>query len=180
MDPNTNSYHVHLGVWTNWSHGKISGVTWTLTRQNGGLLIAFLAIFLGAAGRSFWRINCFAIHRFLSTSAAQDAVHHQRQAILRNSDTSFDGSWRLIEAMYGWRKRGARSLVRFLPLCLYGLVISICFAVAGVFSSRVATDTISEVLLIGTGCASMGLSELTNLSVFGTVWEPYNTQRVMR
>jgi hypothetical protein len=99
---------------------------------------------------------------------------------LRNSDTALDGFWRLIEATYGWRNRDARPLRRLLPLCAYAIVIAVCFAVAGVFSSRVTTDTVSEVLLTGTGCASMGLSELTNLSYVGTVWDPYNTQRVVR
>ncbi|KAF2660683.1 hypothetical protein K491DRAFT_774588 [Lophiostoma macrostomum CBS 122681] len=175
----SNSYSVYLGFWTNWSHGKINGVTWTLTRQDGGLLIAFLAIFLGAAGRSFWRISCFFIHRLLSTSAAEDALYHQRQAILRNSDTAFDGFWRLLETSYGWRKRDARPFRRLLPLCAYAFVIALCFAVAGIFSSRVTTDTVSEVLLTGKNCASMGLNDLTNLSYYGTVWAPYNTQRVM-
>lgn len=47
----TNNYEIKLGFWTNWSDGKILGATMTLTRQNGGYLIAFLAIFVGMAGK---------------------------------------------------------------------------------------------------------------------------------
>jgi hypothetical protein len=45
------NYEVKLGFWTNWSDGKILGATMTLTRQHGGFLIAFLAIFVGMAGK---------------------------------------------------------------------------------------------------------------------------------
>jgi hypothetical protein len=37
---------VFLGIWTNWSHGSVAGLTLTTTLQNGGLLIAFLALFV--------------------------------------------------------------------------------------------------------------------------------------
>lgn len=47
----TTNYEVHLGFWTNWSHGQIQGATVTLTRRNGGFLIAFLAIFIGMVGK---------------------------------------------------------------------------------------------------------------------------------
>jgi hypothetical protein len=47
----TNNYDVHLGFWTNWSHGKVQGATVTMTRQHGGFLIAFLAIFIGMVGK---------------------------------------------------------------------------------------------------------------------------------
>jgi hypothetical protein len=47
----TANYQVKLGFWTNWSNGKILGATMTMSRQNGGFLIAFLAIFVGMAGK---------------------------------------------------------------------------------------------------------------------------------
>ncbi|KAF2470314.1 uncharacterized protein BDR25DRAFT_343088 [Lindgomyces ingoldianus] len=176
MDPS--SYEVHRGLWTNWSHGRVSGLTITTTRQNGGLLIAFLAIFVGAAGKSFWRISCLLLHRVFSSQRAQDGLYHQRQAILRNSDTAQDGFWRTLMAIIAWRKHNARSLQRLLPMLVFAVATGICFAVAGIFSSRVTTETANEVLLTGTNCALMGFSGLSNITAFGTVWEPYNSQRV--
>ncbi|KAL9114279.1 MAG: hypothetical protein Q9227_001701 [Pyrenula ochraceoflavens] len=37
---------IYLGLWTNWSHGTVRGATITLTKRDGGLLIAFLALFI--------------------------------------------------------------------------------------------------------------------------------------
>jgi hypothetical protein len=175
------TFDVYLGFWTNWSQGKVPGLTLTLTRQNGGLIIAFLAIFVGIAGRSFWRISCLILHRLLSTASAQDGLYHQRLAILRNSDTAEAGFTRLIEAAFAWRRHGAQSMKRFLPLSTFALVIAACFTAAGLFSSRVTTDTVSEVLLKGSSCRMMGLSGLSSgedLAAFSTIWTPYNTQRV--
>lgn len=39
-------YPVHIGIWTNWSRGEILGLTLTLKRREGNLLLAFTAIFV--------------------------------------------------------------------------------------------------------------------------------------
>ena len=70
---------VYLGLWINHSYGKIRGVTLTLTRRDGGLLIAFFALFVTIAGTEFWRISCFAIHHLLSSEHPRDGIYHQRQ-----------------------------------------------------------------------------------------------------
>lgn len=44
---------VYLSFWTNWSHDKIYGATVALTQNNGGLPVPFVALFVGAAGKSF-------------------------------------------------------------------------------------------------------------------------------
>lgn len=100
---------VHLRFWTNWSHGKVRGTTITLTRNNGGLLIAFVAIFVGATGRSLWRIFCFILHYLLSTPMeSKDGFHHQRQAIIRNSDTASQGGWQLLTSVVTWKRWSVR------------------------------------------------------------------------
>lgn len=49
----SDEYPIHLGFWTNWSHGRVKGATITLTHRNGALLTAFLALFVAFAGTSF-------------------------------------------------------------------------------------------------------------------------------
>ncbi|KAF1994209.1 hypothetical protein P154DRAFT_586672 [Amniculicola lignicola CBS 123094] len=134
--------------------GKTNGATLTLTKQHGGFLIAFLAIFVGMVGKSFWRLSCFAFHRYLSSSKEEDGLYHQRQAILRNSDTAQDGAWRLFDSMLSWRsgRRASRPIIRLLPFIFVALIISAAFGVASIFSSRVTTDTENEVLLTGKRC----------------------------
>ncbi|KAF2734239.1 hypothetical protein EJ04DRAFT_466936 [Polyplosphaeria fusca] len=147
------SSHVHLGFWTNWSQGRTMGATLTLTRSNGNLLVAFLAIFVGGTGRSFWRLGCFAFHHLFSSSMPEDGLYHQRQAILRNSDTAEDGAWRLIHSFLAWRRLGLRPAMRLLPILLFAIMTACSFGVASIFSSHVTSDTNNEVLLAGKNCS---------------------------
>jgi hypothetical protein len=95
---------VYLGIWTNWSQGPMAGLTLTTTLQNGGFLIAFLALYITFTGSCFWTIVSFIIHRVSSRQDPQNAICHQRQAILRNSDTSAAALWRLLKMTWSWRK----------------------------------------------------------------------------
>ncbi|KAH7064406.1 hypothetical protein BKA63DRAFT_173039 [Paraphoma chrysanthemicola] len=151
---------VYLGVWTNWSQGSVAGLTLTTTIQNGGLLIAFLALFVTFSGTCCWSIISFLIHQMLSRRDPQDAIYHQEQVILRNADTSATALWRLSRLLWAWRQRGLVRKRLVWPLTMSLLMLG-AFAVAGVFSSRVATTRGGEVLLVGDKCASLNTSMFT-------------------
>jgi hypothetical protein len=110
-----------------------------------------------AKRNSFWRLGCFTLHRHFSSSEAQDGLYHQRQAILRNSDTAQDGAWRLLTSMLAWRAgaRARKPIFRLLPLIVLAFAISAAFGVASIFSSNVTSETLNQVLLKGTRCAAM-------------------------
>ncbi|KAF1942114.1 hypothetical protein EJ02DRAFT_466095 [Clathrospora elynae] len=175
----TNHYDVKLGFWTNWSHGKIQGATVTLTRQHGGFLIAFLAIFIGMVGKSFWRLGCFALHRYFSSAEAQDGLYHQRQIILRNSDTAQDGAWRLLTSMFAWRsgRRARKPILRLLPIILAAFTVSAAFGVASIFSSNVTSETLNRVLLKGTRCGSYSLEKADSVYKQLTLLLPFQTEK---
>lgn len=168
------NYDVQLGFWINWSFGKIRGTTLTVTRESGGLLIAFLAIYVSASGQSFWRVGCFFLHRYFSSTGQEDGLYHQRQAILRNSDTAVSSIFSLIRVMRSWRRRAVRPFRRTIPVLLFALTVFSAFVVAGtflhsqlaitdpilinimqttgIFSSQVTTNSANEVLLSGKKC----------------------------
>lgn len=87
----TLQYKVHLGIWTDWSRGRVLGITLTLDRQQANFLIAFTASFIVFVGSRFWYIICVFLHQVYSTSEPRDALHHQRQVVLRNSGASEAG-----------------------------------------------------------------------------------------
>ncbi len=146
------TYQVHIGFWTNWSFGRVAGATLTLTKTNGALLIAFTAIFVGATGTSFWRLACFLLHRAFSSPTEQDAVYHQRQAILRNVTDAVDAARMLANAMWMWRGKASRPYRRLLPTILAALLITAAFGIASVFSSTITRDSGNEVLIQGDNC----------------------------
>lgn len=144
-------YPVHLGFWTNWSHGRIAGATITVTHQNGAFLTAFLAIFITTSGTSFWRIACFAIHQFLSSDTAQDTLYHQRQAILRNAANETNGLGSFIRLLSAWRRKAVEPWRRLVPLLAIALISIALFSGAGVLSSNIGQMG-NEVLIASPSC----------------------------
>lgn len=153
---------VYLGIWTNWSHGAVAGLTYTTTIQNGGLIIAFLALFVTFTGTCFWTIVSFVVHQILSREAPQCAIYHQQQAILRSSDTSAAALWRLFKLLWAWRRSAPATSLKSTLLPLVASTVTFCaFAVTGLFSSRVATSRGGEVLVVGDRCATLNVSLYT-------------------
>ena len=119
--------YVHTGPWINWSHGLIRGSTITLSERDGGLLTAFLGIFVTAAGASCWKIMSFALHQHRSPRDPQDGIHHQQQAILCNADSPIGASCDLARLVWCWRKDALRPFIRTLPLIALALLNSVLF-----------------------------------------------------
>lgn len=124
---------VYTGVWINHSLGKIHGATLTLTSDNGGLLIAFLAIFVGAAAGSFWKIARYVLHMSFSSEKKLDAVHHQRQAILRNTQLPSDAALDLLMARFAWRGRAKKLDRKLTFVAFFAFIVYAAFTVAGMW-----------------------------------------------
>lgn len=125
-------YDVYEGVWTNHARGHVNGATLTLGRQTGGVFIAFLALFVGLAGQGCWRIVRFYVHRLFSSTAKPDGIYNQRQAILRNSDTSLAAAIAFTQTNIAWRRKHVTDAQRrLLPVTSLSLSLSLVFAAAG-------------------------------------------------
>lgn len=157
-------YRIYLGTWTDWTRGRILGSTLTLTRQNGTLLVAFIALFITMVSTSFWILSCFAFHHFFSSESARDGLHHQRQVILRNSANSVSGITRLFELLLAWRKIAKRPYRRILPVLLLSSLILAGFAACSGFSSKVSSALDSDVLVRGDKCGVFAASTDTNIT----------------
>lgn len=99
----------------------------TLSERDGELLTAFLGIFVTAAGASCWKIMSFALHQHRSPRDPRDGIHHQQQAILRNSGSPFGAFVDLANLVWYWRKLALRSFMRTLPLVALALLNFVLF-----------------------------------------------------
>lgn len=143
---------VHLGTWVNWSRGSIMGATLTITRTNGNYLLSFTAFFISFVSVRFWQILCSLVHYHLSTPETRDALHHQRQVVLRNSDSATTGLWRTLQLARAWRRTADNLLSRTLPVIAMAVLCVTAFTIAGGFSSQISTGISNEVLLDGSHC----------------------------
>lgn len=152
---------VYTGGWINWSRGIVLGSTVTLSERDGDLLIAFLSMFVAAAGAACWKIVSFAIHQHRSLREPQDGIHHQQQAIFRNTGSPSRASFELAQLAWSWRKHAIRPFVRTLPLMALALFIFSVFGVAGIFSSEVAKAAGNETLIRSPDCGYLNFNETT-------------------
>jgi hypothetical protein len=110
---------IYLGFWINRSFDTVRGATLTLDRTRGGLLIAFLALFVSTSGRSVWKVARCLLHFAQSSEGSNDGLHNQRQAILRNTPL-------LYLCRYAqWRTFGARMPFGLINITRYILVQSL-------------------------------------------------------
>jgi hypothetical protein len=179
---------VFLGVWTNWSRGKVLGSTLTMTQRNGALLVALVAIFITFVGGRLWRIFCFAIHHQKSAAEPRDGIYHQRQAILKNADNATAGLISWYQLLKAWRKVGYQPYRRVLPIALFTILMAAGFTAASLLSSRIASAMGQEVLIRGScgvnllGHAIAGQDknpEVETSPEFFTVLLPFLAQRLV-
>jgi hypothetical protein len=153
--------YTYTGVWVNWSHGLIHGTTLTLSQQHGGLLAAFLALYVSFAGGMFWRMLSFVLHQTNATSPSKtrDWIHHQRQVILRNSGTGSGGAtlslFKLSFALRG------RARLRCFLFALVALLTVALFSVAGIFTSTITKVPGNSTLVLGASCGGFKLNYAT-------------------
>ena len=144
--------YIYVGPWINWSRGAVLGATLTLTQRNGGLLIAFLGIFITIAGAAWWRVLSFLVHQYRAAPGRRGTLHHQQQAILRNCNTPGAAAWQIARVAWAWRTIADHRVLANLPLVALALGNMVFFAVAGVFSAEVAKAAGNETLIRGLDC----------------------------
>ncbi|KAF2629798.1 hypothetical protein BU25DRAFT_274356 [Macroventuria anomochaeta] len=86
---------VYRGFWINRSVGTVEGATSTLGHRSGGLRIAFLALYVNASGRRFWKLIRCLLHFKGSLQASRDGLHLWSE---RQMQRQVDG--RLLSQVY--------------------------------------------------------------------------------
>lgn len=144
------------------------GATLTLSRSDGNYVLTFTSLFITIVSACFWNIVRLAMHRYYSISAPRIALHHQRQAVLRNSSSAFDSLLALCSLAWAWRQTvgGRRYLCRLVPGILTAAFVALAFGIASGFSSQISSAMGDQVLLDGTNCSIVNdLSTETNATL---------------
>lgn len=131
------------------------GATLTLHRTEGNYLLAFTSLFITIVSGCFWSVLRRFLHRCYSTSAPRDTIHHQRQAVFRNSSSAFESFQILCSLAWAWRHtvNGKRSLLRLVPGALAAALVLVAFGIASGFSSQISSAIGTQVLVDGTNCS---------------------------
>ena len=144
--------YIYTGHWINWSRGAILGSTLTLSTRDGGLLTAFIAIFVTLAGAAFWKILSYLLHQYRASEEYQPAIHQQEQLVLRNTTSPADAAWQFAQIGFYWRNIVSKSILRSLPLVFLALFNVGLFGLASIFSSYVTRAPGDETLITSPNC----------------------------
>ncbi|KAL9620727.1 MAG: hypothetical protein Q9160_004740 [Pyrenula sp. 1 TL-2023] len=144
--------YIHTGFWINHSKGHILGATLTVPPRDGALLVSFLALYVRMVGTQLWSLLCFVLHQLRSTKRLRDGLHHQQQAVLRNSASQNHTLLELLKIGWYWRKNANGGLWRTLPLAFLAILHTSTFALAGLFAYRATFSTADEVLIRSPFC----------------------------
>lgn len=129
-DTGSLSQHVYTGFWVNKAYKSPYGATLTLSRQTGGFLIAFLAIYVGFVGTSVWNIVRFCLHVKFSSRLRPDGIYHQRQVLLKNARTAPEAVVDSFQLFWAWRNRSKESVWRLFSVATVAATVASAFAVA--------------------------------------------------
>lgn len=157
--------YTYTGVWINWSHGAVRGATLTIPQKYGGLLTAFLAIYVAFAGGVFWRTLSYVLHQCNTTKPGnkRDGLHYQRQIILRNGGSAAGAFLAFMKLPLGWSPRATTSFFRILPFAiLAGLNVAV-FSVASIFTSVVSNAPGNSTLILGPDCGGFHAGSVSSI-----------------
>jgi hypothetical protein len=161
--------NIHTGTWTNYSRGRLYGVTLTLTDDQAIALISFLAVLITHTGSRSFKILRFILHQTRSHEAPRDGLVRQQEVLLRNSETDM-GTLPLIPWIaFKWRGHTPRPYRRSLPLFVMILVHTLGFMAASIATSFVANAEDAPVLAKGTECGEWTFGEDKSVTAV-SVW----------
>ncbi|KIW16617.1 hypothetical protein PV08_03805 [Exophiala spinifera] len=146
---------VYTGIWTDWSHGRASGLTLTLTQNHSGYLLSFLAILVTFAGAQLWKIAAFILHNLGSGKPLQRhrLIHQQQQVILRNSQEAGSTILDLFRLVWAWRNQGARHSRTYVTIVLATLIL-VGFSAAGILTGEITKSASKHMLVQSNICGT--------------------------
>ncbi|KAI9716556.1 MAG: hypothetical protein M1812_005287 [Candelaria pacifica] len=153
--------YIYHGFWINWSHGRVLGSTITLSSRDGSFLTAFLALFVAVAGSQLWRILSFIVHQARASRDSRDGLHHQQQAILRNTGSAIGAAYEFSRLITPWWKHTRHSFWRSFPLVLLALTNLTFFGAAGILSAEVTKAAGNETLIMSPNCGFWHSGDVT-------------------
>jgi hypothetical protein len=151
--------NIHTGAWTDYSRGKVYGVTLTLTNSQAVALVSFLAVLITHTGNRSFTILRFILHQTRSHETPRDGLARQPDSVLRNAETDM-GTLSLIPWLaFKWRGHTPHPYRRTIPLLLLVLLHTVGFLVAGAAVSFVADEGDTLVIAKGTACGAWGFDQ---------------------
>ncbi|KAI7782645.1 hypothetical protein LA080_013133 [Diaporthe eres] len=136
----------------------------------GLLLLSFTATFVGFMASRFWRLTTLILHRIYSTTQPRDALHHQRQVVLRNSVSAASTLRISLQLAWCWRALANGYLARTLLIIMSAASAFCAFTVAGGFTSSISSGIGNDVLVDGSRCGVIEYDSMLTIDTMSVIY----------
>ncbi|KAJ9612345.1 hypothetical protein H2200_003942 [Cladophialophora chaetospira] len=127
---------VHEGVWTNYSRGKVWGLTWTLCPTHAVIMTNTLAVLVTVCGVQLFNIIRYTLYRF-GASRQPDTPHTQKQQnILKVAVSDMATAQGFLTLAWKQRRSSGGRSVRSYAIGLFAVFYTVLFWIAGIFSNK--------------------------------------------
>ena len=141
------------------------GATITLSARDGGLLTAFLALFVTVTATSLWRILSYVVHQARARRKPQGGPRQQTQATFRNASSATSAAWTFLLIAFYWRNLARRQSLCSLLWTAFALAYALAAGLAGVFSSEVVNAVGTEALIRSPRCGRWGSEDAASFGM---------------
>jgi len=129
-----NPDYVYNGLWVNWDGGRVSGGRITMGQGTGNILNIFTGIFISFIEGAFWAVVAYAIYQSQTSRRLKwsppDALHLQKQVILRNSSSDISTSFSMFSLWWNWKSHKIRPSGRTAVIAIIAVVHFLFFVLA--------------------------------------------------
>lgn len=144
-----NAESIYRGSWINWNGNHFSGGRITMTTENANILSTFSGVFIAFVEGGFWSLITYAIYHIqYSKTATYDALHLQKQVLLRNSTSDVSDSYSMFSLAKAWKPRKVRAVRRTAIISVIALLNFLFFVLALPFFYSLLTKSPGEEVLV--------------------------------
>ncbi|KAK5050013.1 hypothetical protein LTR84_004132 [Exophiala bonariae] len=135
LSPDANIYK---GFWTDWSRGKIWGLTWTLHPTEAVIFTNCMALFVTLFGAQLWTIVRYTLHQMSSPNEPNISTPHlnKQQVILRNASSGVSTARLMLKLAWKSRRSTGKRSKRAWSIGLIAILYAVLVMVIELFSSK--------------------------------------------
>lgn len=162
------------GFWTDWTGGRIRGLTLTLCPTSANLLTNSLAMFVTLCGIQLWTIIRYILHHYGASQQLAATPHlNKEQLILRNASSATATARLMLDLAWRSRRSSGKLSLRAYAIGTSAIAYTIFFFAAGIFSTKAISaaqsNGISPVLARSKQCGEL------DSTYQDIVWGDYST-----
>jgi len=129
---------IYKGFWTDWSRGKVWGLTWTLHPTQAVVFTNCMALFVTLFGAQLWTIIRYSLHQMSAPNQPELSTPHlnKQQVILRNASGGVSTARLMLKLAWKSRRSTGKRSKRSWSIGVIAILYALLVMAVELFSSK--------------------------------------------